>query len=97
RNGIPADITNGKPTPSSWPTNNGAYAYFQFGSNCPTSAFVNHQIVIDLTFCGDWAGAVFANQCSATGRSCSDYVSNDPNALNEAYFKIKGIQVYKLN
>ncbi|KAI8615941.1 concanavalin A-like lectin/glucanase domain-containing protein [Chytriomyces sp. MP71] len=96
RNGIPADIISKRPNPSSWPTDIGAHAHFEFGINCPTSAFANHQIVIDLTFCGDWAGAVFVNQCSATGRSCADYVANDPNALKEAYFKIKGIQVYKL-
>ncbi|KAJ3241937.1 hypothetical protein HDU78_001644 [Chytriomyces hyalinus] len=97
RNAIPADITNGNPNPASWPTNSG-FAYFGFGNNCQPSAFSTQQIVINLTFCGDWAGGVFANQCSAAagGRSCADFVSNDGRALSEAFFKIKGVKVYQL-
>ncbi|KAJ3224122.1 hypothetical protein HDU78_011080 [Chytriomyces hyalinus] len=97
RNAIPADITNGNPNPGLWPTNDG-YAYFGFGNNCQPQTFGTQQIIINLTFCGDWAGGVFANQCSAAagGRSCPDFVSNVGSALNEAFFKIKGVQLYQL-
>jgi hypothetical protein len=92
RGSVPADITNNSPNPnpSGWGK---PYAYFQEGSNCPSSHFHNHQIVIDLTFCGDWAGAVFGNDCPGKG-SCNDYVKNNPAAFKEAYWNIHFIKVF---
>lgn len=56
RNSIPADLAAGNaPDPSKWST---PQASFQGGCDIGRH-FVNHQIVIDTTFCGDWAGAVW--------------------------------------
>lgn len=70
----------------------------------PTASFVNSQcdihgkfsdnnIIINLTFCGDWAGNTFnANGCSG---SCTDYVNNNPAAFADAYFELGTMLVYQ--
>jgi len=90
RNNIPADVSRGDPNPSGWGK---PYAYFPLGSNCPASHFKDHTMVINLTFCGDWAGQVFNGQCPGMG-SCSDYVKNNPQAFEEAYWLINYVAVY---
>lgn len=84
RSAIPADITAGQPDPSTWgpPMSN-----FQGSCDIDTH-FVNHEIVFDLTFCGDWAGNVW-NQfptCSALAPTCTDYVAANPAAFADAYW-----------
>jgi len=91
RNGIPNDITSQTPNPNSWGT---PYAYFQFGNNCPTTHFSQQRMVIDLTFCGDYAGLYFKTQCPTMG-VCSDFVKNNPTAFKEAYWTINYISVYQ--
>jgi len=92
RGSVPADITNNSPTPN--PAGWGKpYAYFQEGGSCPNSHFQKHQMVIDLTFCGDWAGAVFGSDCPGKG-SCNDYVKNNPAAFKEAFWTIHFIKVF---
>lgn len=90
---IPDDITSGKPDPSTWgqPT-----AKF---SGCDIdSYFKNHNIVINTTFCGDWAGSpdVWGNNpiCSARAASCNDYVGAHPEDFDEAYWNFNSIAVY---
>ena len=56
RGSIPQDITDKNPNPCNWgnPVSN-----FQ---GCDIDAnFMNHQIVIDNTFCGAWAGMTISN------------------------------------
>jgi len=91
RGSIPADITKENPNPGSWGK---PYALFDLGGSCPASHFKNHQMVFDLTFCGDWAGAVFASQCPGKG-SCNSYVQNNPSAFAEAYWVINYATVYR--
>jgi len=91
RSGIPSDITSDKPNPGAWGK---PYAFFQLGSNCPANHFRDHQMVIDLTFCGDWAGAVFGSQCGGKG-NCNDYVRTNPGAFKEAYWLIHYIKVFQ--
>jgi len=91
RNNIPADIRSGKPTPNSWGK---PYANFALGSNCPASHFAPEVIVINLTFCGDWAGNVFAAQCKNMG-TCATYVKNNPSKFTEAYWRIASVSVYQ--
>jgi len=93
RSQIPADVTSGKPNPDGWGK---PYAYFMFGQYCSSNHFANHNIVFDLTFCGDWAGNNFANDCPGKG-SCNSYVQNNPTAFNEAYWNINYLKVYSLN
>jgi len=90
RNAIPSDISSGNPNPDNWGT---PAANFPFGSNCPSNFYQNHQIVLDNTFCGDWAGAVFGSMgCSG---SCQSYVQNNPSAFGEAYWAINSFKVYQ--
>ncbi|KAG9076025.1 hypothetical protein FRC06_009755, partial [Ceratobasidium sp. 370] len=72
----------------------------------PTALFVNNScdmnshfgpenIIINLTFCGDWAGnsAVYAGSgCPST---CVDYVNNNPAAFANAYWDIASLRVYQ--
>eukprot|EP00026_Physarum_polycephalum_P003789 Phypoly_transcript_03803.p1 GENE.Phypoly_transcript_03803~~Phypoly_transcript_03803.p1 ORF type:complete len:709 (+),score=102.89 Phypoly_transcript_03803:251-2128(+) len=90
RNAIPSDISSGHPNPDSWGT---AAANFPFGSNCPSNFFQNHQIVLDNTFCGDWAGATF-NSMGCSG-SCQSFVQNNPSAFSESYWAINSFKVYQ--
>ncbi|KAA1471764.1 hypothetical protein DENSPDRAFT_837832 [Dentipellis sp. KUC8613] len=55
--------------------------------------FNAHQLVFDLTFCGDWAGSVWPN--SGCGPStCEDFVNNNPKAFENAYWEINALRVY---
>lgn len=90
RSSIPSDITSNAPNPDAWGT---PMASFPFtASTCTTSYFQNLQIVINLTFCGDWAGSVYGS--SGCPSSCTDYVQNNPGAFNEAYWRINSLKVY---
>jgi len=94
RNQIPQDIKTGNPNTAGWGTPGASFPFSGTGpGSCPSSEFVNQQIVIDNTFCGDWAGNTFnANGCSG---SCQSYVQNNPGAFKEAYWAIRSIQVYQ--
>eukprot|EP01113_Clastostelium_recurvatum_P020242 TRINITY_DN2403_c0_g3_i1.p1 TRINITY_DN2403_c0_g3~~TRINITY_DN2403_c0_g3_i1.p1 ORF type:complete len:309 (+),score=36.22 TRINITY_DN2403_c0_g3_i1:171-1097(+) len=89
RNAIPSDITSGSPNPSSWGAPVGDWP---LGSNCPATNFQNHQIIVDNTFCGDWAGNTFnSDGCSG---SCTSFVQNNPKSFTEAYWGINSFKVY---
>jgi len=91
RNNIPKDITADMPNPSGWGK---PYAYFALGGSCPANHFQNMNMVFDLTFCGDWDGAVFSAQCPGKG-SCQSYVQNNPSAFSTAYWQINSLKVYQ--
>nr|XP_019010746.1 uncharacterized protein I206_04048 [Kwoniella pini CBS 10737]OCF49527.1 hypothetical protein I206_04048 [Kwoniella pini CBS 10737] len=56
------------------------------------SDFNNHNIIFDLTFCGDYAGATYASSgCPGT---CATFVQNYPAAFSEAYWSINSVRVY---
>jgi len=63
---------------------------------CDYSRHFNaHQIVIDLTFCGDWAGNVWAkSNCATQDSSCTDYVNNNPEEFVDAFWAINSLQVF---
>ncbi|KAJ6481084.1 glycoside hydrolase family 16 protein [Mycena sanguinolenta] len=55
--------------------------------------FSSNNIIINLTFCGDWAGAVYAQSgCPST---CNSYVDQNPAAFVNAYFEFNSINVYE--
>jgi hypothetical protein len=91
RGSIPSDITADRPDPSGWGK---PYAYFALGSACPANKFQNMNLVFDLTFCGDWAGAVFGSQCPGKG-ACNTYVQNNPSAFADAYWQINSVKVFQ--
>ena len=65
RSAIPIDLLNKKPTPESWGL---PYGRFMINStDCPSSHFSDHQIVIDTTLCGDWAGMYVHTFVSSAG------------------------------
>ncbi|CAK4011390.1 concanavalin A-like lectin glucanase domain-containing [Lecanosticta acicola] len=96
RGQIPQDIQNGQPSPGSW----GApltQLYGPQGCDIP-SHFNAHSIVFDTTFCGDWAGAVWGStSCAAAASSCNDFVANNPQAFDQAYWSINSLKIYHIN
>ncbi|KAL8767005.1 MAG: hypothetical protein Q9209_006359 [Squamulea sp. 1 TL-2023] len=97
RNSIPGDISNANPNPSAW---GAATASFVGGDSCNIDHhFKNNNIVFDTTFCGDWAGAVWAQDgtCSALAGTCQEYVQNHPEAFADAYWTINSLKVYQDN
>lgn len=92
RSNIPSDITNNQANPANWGT---PFANFPLGGNCPSSMFSELNMVINLTFCGDWAGSVFASQCGQYGSNCDAYVQNNPSAFCDAYWLFNRIQIYQ--
>jgi hypothetical protein len=60
------------------------------------SHFNGHQIIFDMTFCGDWAGAVYGQGDGCSG-SCTDFVANNPTAFAEHFFAIQNLTVYQAN
>ncbi|KAI0638992.1 2 beta-glucan [Trametes polyzona] len=58
--------------------------------------FGPHNIVINLTFCGDWAGIPqFFNTLGGCPGNCNDFVNNNPEAFNDAFWDIAGVHVYE--
>lgn len=90
--GVPTAVSLGLDTilPSqSWGLPNAAFP----PDSCDyTSHFNAHQMVFDLTFCGDWAGALFSSSCGPG--SCSAFVDNNPAAFAEAYWEINSLRIY---
>lgn len=73
-------------------------AVFTGGPACPIgSHFANHNLVFDTTFCGDWAGKVWASEpaCAALAAKCEDFVGTRPEVFSEAYWLVNGIRVYQ--
>jgi len=92
RNNIPSDIQYGNPNPNNWGK---PYAFFELGENCPPSHFTAQNIVINLTFCGDYAGGKnFKTDCPQDG-DCTTFVRNNPKAFDDAYWMINYVSVYQ--
>ena len=93
RSAIPGDIKSGKPDPNSWGPPTASFS----GSGCDIdSHFMNHNIVFDTTFCGQWAGAVWSGgSCALLASTCEAYVGSNPSAFTEAYWMINYVKVYQ--
>lgn len=95
RGSIPDDLSVGHPDPSGWgkPT-----AEFQGGCNIDQH-FKNHNIIFDMTFCGDWAGNVWGQDsvCSSKASSCQAFVQNNPGEFTDAFWQIDSLKVYQSN
>ncbi|KAF3942318.1 hypothetical protein ABW19_dt0206425 [Dactylella cylindrospora] len=92
RASVPSDITNEAPDPSTWGT---ATADFPSTKCDINSHFQNHKIIINISLCGDWAGAtsVYTDEYNCPG-NCTSYVANNPSAFQTAYWSINSIKVY---
>ncbi|TDL21114.1 endo-beta-glucanase [Rickenella mellea] len=91
---VPTDVKTGGNTvdTSAWGT---PVANFPNTSCDFASHFKAHKIIINLTFCGDWAGSSFATAevCPRIG-SCDDYVDKNPGAFQNAYWDIASVRTY---
>uniref|UniRef100_A0A0W0G9J8 Putative laminarinase n=1 Tax=Moniliophthora roreri TaxID=221103 RepID=A0A0W0G9J8_MONRR len=88
---VPSEVRNGAGSVNtdSWGTPTANFP----STSCPISSkFGEHNIVINLTFCGDWAGSVYGN--SGCPSSCVDYVNNNPSAFRDAYFDFAWLKIY---
>ncbi|KAJ3509319.1 hypothetical protein NLJ89_g5285 [Agrocybe chaxingu] len=89
---VPAEVRNGlgQVNPNNWGV---PAAYFPDTSCRIPNFFQEHNIIINLTLCGDWAGSVYGQSgCPST---CVDYVNNNPAAFQNAYFNFASIRVYQ--
>jgi hypothetical protein len=85
------------PDPDLWPIPYGYYAIGD-GTDCPSSHFRQMRLVLNLAFCGSVAGNRFQLDCpeqAKTFDTCNDYIQSQPEELNEAYWKIRGVYVYE--
>ncbi|KAI0307829.1 concanavalin A-like lectin/glucanase domain-containing protein [Multifurca ochricompacta] len=86
---IPKDILAGTPNPATWPN---PTATLEPAGCDPLKYFVNHSIVFDITFCGDWAGNSYATSgCPGT---CADRLVDPTNFVN-ASWSINWLKVYR--
>ncbi|KAF2771945.1 hypothetical protein EJ03DRAFT_357157 [Teratosphaeria nubilosa] len=102
RGSIPSDITSGSPVPgsSAW----GPPAVNAQGSCNIDSAFNNMSIIINIDFCGAWAGEIYESEypncpqnasAGSSLNSCVDFVGNNPANFTNAYFEINSIRAVR--
>jgi len=85
------------PNPEEWSL---PYAYFPIGgqTNCEGTKFRNMRLVLNTALCGSVAGTRYFMDCkneSKTFKTCNEYINSRPEALSEAYWKIRGVYVYQ--
>ncbi|KAG9082514.1 hypothetical protein FS749_006799, partial [Ceratobasidium sp. UAMH 11750] len=91
RSTIPNDIIMKTPTPELW----GKPTALLSNTSCPPNRyFWDHQIVFDITFCGDWAGASFADPASGCPGTCAEHVLNPNNFYNTSWL-INYVHVFR--
>ncbi|KAJ2970491.1 hypothetical protein NUW58_g9679 [Xylaria curta] len=87
---VPADITAKQPDPSSW--GQAAADFPNTGCNI-ASHFRNQSIIANIDLCGQYAGGVYAQ--SGCPSNCTDYVANNPNAFQNAFWEFGAFEVYQ--
>jgi hypothetical protein len=56
------------------------------------------RLVLNTAFCGSVAGNRYFMDCkneSTVYKTCNEYIKSQPEALSEAYWKIRGVYVYE--
>ncbi|KAH6910650.1 family 16 glycosyl hydrolase [Coprinopsis sp. MPI-PUGE-AT-0042] len=89
RAAVPADIPAGAPNPKKW----GRPSALLGPEGCEIEKFFkDHTIVINITFCGDWAGNSYAaTKCPGT---CDERIMDPKNFVN-ASWNINSMKVYR--
>jgi hypothetical protein len=93
--GIPSDVSSGasQVDTSNWGE---PAAYFPSTSTCDlASEFNANNIIINLTFCGDWAGQSSVYAASGCPSTCVNYVNANPTAFVDAYWQFNSLNVYE--
>lgn len=89
--GVPADLRAGTPEPSTWMQTPLA----KFSGDCDfATALRDMQLIINIDFCGDWAGKVWSESGAKGVGTCEEFVGTRPEAFTESYFDVQGIQVF---
>ncbi|KAI0344086.1 putative laminarinase [Trametopsis cervina] len=88
----PGDIGAASINTDNWGT---PVAYFPNTSCDIGGHFGPNNIIINLTFCGDWADAPSVYSSSGCPSTCVDYVNNNPAAFNNAYWQFNSVRVYQ--
>ena len=92
----PKDIIDKKPEPGSWGK---PYAEWPFGEYCTWQHFNQMQLRFDIYFCG-WSGQdeFWNEQCYnyTNGKTCEDWVGNNPSYFIDAYWLINYMDVYQM-
>lgn len=92
RGSVPADVLGDSPNPRAW-----GKPAAKFAGACDIDEmFAEQQIIIDTTFCGAWAGAAWQDgSCGKKANTCEEYVRDNPQAFEEAYWEINALKVYQ--
>ncbi|KAK2461180.1 hypothetical protein APHAL10511_006707 [Amanita phalloides] len=91
RSSAPSDVKNGESQVDTdhW---GAPGAYFPSTSCSIAREFGPHNIMLDLTFCGDLAGNAYRD--SGCPLTCVDFVNNNPAAFHDAYFDFEWLKIY---
>ncbi|RYP53888.1 hypothetical protein DL768_001200 [Monosporascus sp. mg162] len=98
RSAIPDDIVYAgilSPDPKTWGPPQAVFG----GSACDADTyFYNLSLVININFCGDYAGNVWgkADQCNLVAPTCEEWVADNPDSFVGAYWNINYIDVYNM-
>ncbi|KAI5841229.1 putative endo-1,3(4)-beta-glucanase [Tricharina praecox] len=94
RDDVPCDVNQGTPNPETWGT-----PVLSVDTQCGMNKMKDHTVVINTTFCGMWAGKkeIWEQEsgCGHLADTCEDYVTDNPEAFGEAYWKIRSVKVWK--
>ncbi|KAI1788217.1 hypothetical protein LXA43DRAFT_1063768 [Ganoderma leucocontextum] len=90
---VPAEVRDGKATIStdSWGVPVG---FWPGGNTCDLTKHLDpHNLIINLTLCGSWAGTTFnADGCPG---NCETYIEQNPAAFKNTFFDIAWVKVYE--
>ncbi|KAF7367032.1 Glycoside hydrolase family 16 protein [Mycena sanguinolenta] len=91
---VPADVSTGGTTVN---TSNWGIPVANFpNTTCNFPQFFDaHNIIINLNFCGDFAGQASVYASSGCPSTCTSYVDNNPAAFDNAYFWFNSINIYQ--
>ncbi|KAI0757798.1 laminarinase [Daedaleopsis nitida] len=91
---IPSDVLNGsyEIDTSGWGTPFANYP----STSCNMATHLGpHNIIINLTLCGDWAGDGDVYSSSGCPSDCVTFVNQNPSAFTGAYFDVQWLKVYQ--
>ncbi|KAK7704902.1 hypothetical protein SLS64_008250 [Diaporthe eres] len=90
RNKIPQNIVDKKPDPSTWGTPQALFGDSSDPDSCDVGlSFYNMSIVLDIDFCGDYAGGSQwgSSSCYAYASSCEIWVGNSPSQFANSFWE----------